>query len=89
MAIRWYGSQRTNVYFIVELLIFHLKVIFVFSWIYIRYYQDHYESEMSTTITAIVALTITLITSAMVPFDIFIVSYMKNSDGSFKVIEFI
>jgi LMBR1 domain-containing protein 1 len=66
---------------------FHLKVIFVFSWIYVRYYQDHLESEMSTTITAIIALTITLITSAMVPLDIFLVSYMKTSDGTFKVMQ--
>ena len=62
-----------------------LQVIFLFSWIYVRYYQDHLESEVSTTITAIIALTVTLITSAMVPLDIFLVSYMKNSDGTFKV----
>lgn len=59
-------------------------VIFVFSWVYIRYYQDHSESEVSTTVTAIIALTITLVTSAIVPVDIFLVSYMKNNDGSFK-----
>jgi hypothetical protein len=63
------------------------KVIFMFSWVYVRYYQDHLESEVSTTITAIIALTITLITSAMVPLDIFLVSYMKNSDGTFKVMQ--
>ncbi|XP_028406355.1 probable lysosomal cobalamin transporter [Dendronephthya gigantea] len=59
-------------------------VIFVFSWIYVRYYQDHLESELSTTITSIIALTITLVTSALVPLDIFLVSYMKNTDGTFK-----
>ena len=59
----------------------------MFSWVYIRYYQDRLESEVSTTVTAIFALTITLITSAMVPLDIFMVSYMKNSDGTFKVMQ--
>ena len=57
----------------------------MFSWIYVRYYQDHAESEVSTTLTAIFALTITLVTSAIVPVDIFVVSFMKNTDGSFKV----
>lgn len=57
---------------------------FVFSWFYIRFYQDHAQSEVSSTLTAIVALAVTLLTTALVPVDIFIVSYMKNDDGSWK-----
>ncbi|XP_005110319.1 probable lysosomal cobalamin transporter [Aplysia californica] len=56
----------------------------LFSGFYVRYYMSKYDSEVSTTITAIIALTITLLTSALVPVDIFLVSYMKDSDGMFK-----
>lgn len=57
---------------------------FIFSWFYIRFYQDHAQSEVSSTLTAIVALAITLLTTALVPVDIFLVSYMKNDDGTWK-----
>ncbi|XP_067677707.1 probable lysosomal cobalamin transporter [Haliotis asinina] len=56
----------------------------LFSAIYIRYYMSKYDSELSTTLATIFALTITLLTSAIVPVDIFLVSYMKTSDGTFK-----
>ncbi|XP_046564132.1 LOW QUALITY PROTEIN: probable lysosomal cobalamin transporter [Haliotis rubra] len=56
----------------------------LFSAIYIRYYMSKYDSELSTTLATIFALTITLLTSAIVPVDIFLVSYMKTTDGSFK-----
>lgn len=61
-----------------------LVLIFIFSWFYIRFYQDHAQSEVSSTLTAIVALAITLLTTALVPVDIFLVSYMKNDDGTWK-----
>ncbi|CAH3196218.1 unnamed protein product [Porites evermanni] len=61
-----------------------LVLIFFFSWFYIRFYQDHAQSEVSSTLTAIVALAITLLTTALVPVDIFLVSYMKNDDGTWK-----
>ncbi|KAL9980898.1 hypothetical protein ACROYT_G009538 [Oculina patagonica] len=57
---------------------------FIFSWFYIRFYQDHAQSEVSSTLTGIVALAITLLTIALVPVDIFLVSYMKNADGTWK-----
>lgn len=59
-------------------------LILIFSWFYIRFYQDHAQSEVSSTLTAIVALSVTLLTVALVPVDIFLVSYMKNDDGSWK-----
>lgn len=40
---------------------------------------------MISTITAIFALAVALITSALLPVDIFLVSYMKNQNGTFKV----
>ena len=47
--------------------------------------MSKYDSELSSTVTAILALSVTLLTSDLVPVDIFLVSYMKNSDGTFKV----
>ena len=66
-------------------LVLYQQLTFIFSWFYIRFYQDHAQSEVSSTLTAIVALAITLLTTALVPVDIFIVSYMKNDDGTWKV----
>ncbi|XP_028676141.1 lysosomal cobalamin transport escort protein LMBD1 [Erpetoichthys calabaricus] len=61
-----------------------LLVILAFCWIYIRKYQSRQESEVVSTITAICALAIALITSALLPVDIFLVSYMKNPNGTYK-----
>ena len=68
------------------LLVFFFQLTFFFSWFYIRFYQDHSQSEVSSTLTAIFALFIALLTSALVPVDVFLVSYMKNPDGSWKVL---
>ncbi|CAL1530463.1 unnamed protein product [Lymnaea stagnalis] len=61
-----------------------LVLTLLFSGFYIRYFMHKYDSEVSTTLTAIFALTVTLLTSALVPVDIFLVSYMKDADGTFK-----
>ncbi|XP_043366370.1 lysosomal cobalamin transport escort protein LMBD1 isoform X1 [Dermochelys coriacea] len=61
-----------------------LLAILAFSWVYVRKYQSRRESEVISTITAIFALAIALITSALLPVDIFLVSYMKNQNGTFK-----
>lgn len=44
---------------------------------------------MISTITAIFALAVALISSALLPVDIFLVSYMKNQNGTFKVWTFL
>ncbi|KAF7686945.1 hypothetical protein HF521_015338 [Silurus meridionalis] len=61
-----------------------LLVILAFCWIYIRNYQSRQESEVISTITAICALAIALITSALLPVDIFLVSFMKYQNGTYK-----
>ncbi|CAG5116660.1 unnamed protein product [Candidula unifasciata] len=61
-----------------------LVLTLLFSGFYVRYFMSKYDSELSTTLTAIFALTVTLLTSALVPVDIFLVSYMKDTDGRFK-----
>uniref|UniRef100_A0AAA9TXY1 Lysosomal cobalamin transport escort protein LMBD1 n=1 Tax=Bos taurus TaxID=9913 RepID=A0AAA9TXY1_BOVIN len=63
-----------------------LLAILAFCWIYVRKYQSQRESEVVSTITAIFSLAIALITSALLPVDIFLVSYMKNQNGTFKTL---
>ncbi|XP_035256651.1 lysosomal cobalamin transport escort protein LMBD1 [Anguilla anguilla] len=63
---------------------FVLLVILAFCWVYIRKYQSRQESEVISTITAICALAVALITSALLPVDIFLVSYMKYPNGTYK-----
>uniref|UniRef100_A0AAY5EYR7 Lysosomal cobalamin transport escort protein LMBD1 n=1 Tax=Electrophorus electricus TaxID=8005 RepID=A0AAY5EYR7_ELEEL len=55
-----------------------------FCWVYIRKYQSRQESEVISTITAICALAVALITSALLPVDIFLVSFMKYPNGTYK-----
>uniref|UniRef100_A0A672LF60 LMBR1 domain containing 1 n=1 Tax=Sinocyclocheilus grahami TaxID=75366 RepID=A0A672LF60_SINGR len=62
-----------------------LLVIVAFCWVYIRKYQSRQESEVISTITAICALAIALITSALLPVDIFLVSFMKYPNGTYKL----
>uniref|UniRef100_A0A8C6KRH2 Lysosomal cobalamin transport escort protein LMBD1 n=1 Tax=Nothobranchius furzeri TaxID=105023 RepID=A0A8C6KRH2_NOTFU len=59
-------------------------VILVFCWIYIRKFQSRQDSEVVSTVTAICALAIALITSALLPVDIFLVSFMKYPNGTYK-----
>uniref|UniRef100_A0A8V0XCR5 Lysosomal cobalamin transport escort protein LMBD1 n=1 Tax=Gallus gallus TaxID=9031 RepID=A0A8V0XCR5_CHICK len=61
-----------------------LLAILIFSWVYVRKYQSRRESEVISTVTAIFALAVALISSALLPVDIFLVSYMKNQNGTFK-----
>ena len=66
-------------------VLFHFQLILFFSFFYIRYFQSKYDSEMHSTITSILGLALALLTVALVPIDIFLVSYMKQSNGTFKV----
>uniref|UniRef100_A0AAY4BPI7 Lysosomal cobalamin transport escort protein LMBD1 n=1 Tax=Denticeps clupeoides TaxID=299321 RepID=A0AAY4BPI7_9TELE len=61
-----------------------MSVILAFCWVYIRKYQSHQDSEVISTITAICALAVALITSALLPVDIFLVSFMKYPNGTYK-----
>uniref|UniRef100_A0A8D3A1S5 Lysosomal cobalamin transport escort protein LMBD1 n=1 Tax=Scophthalmus maximus TaxID=52904 RepID=A0A8D3A1S5_SCOMX len=61
-----------------------LPVILAFCWVYIRKFQSRQESEVVSTITAICALAVALISSALLPVDIFPVSFMKYPDGTYK-----
>ncbi|XP_015791616.1 probable lysosomal cobalamin transporter [Tetranychus urticae] len=61
-----------------------LLIIILFSWFYLSRYRNIYENERSSFVTSVIALTIVLITSALLPVDIFLVSYMKTPEGMFK-----
>ncbi|ERE90547.1 putative lysosomal cobalamin transporter-like protein [Cricetulus griseus] len=61
-----------------------LLAILAFCWIYVRKYQSQRESEVVSTVTAIFSLAVALIASALLPVDIFLVSYMKYQNGTFK-----
>ncbi|XP_013783878.1 probable lysosomal cobalamin transporter isoform X1 [Limulus polyphemus] len=56
----------------------------LFSFLYVRFFHSRYDSDRSTTVTSILALSVTLLTSLLLPVDVFLASYMKNSDGTFK-----
>ncbi|XP_065668272.1 probable lysosomal cobalamin transporter isoform X2 [Hydra vulgaris] len=61
-----------------------MLLTFFFATIYIRWFQHSQVSEFSSTLTSVSGLVVTLMTSALVPVDVFLISYMKNADGSFK-----
>ena len=48
-------------------------------------YQSKHESELVSSLTAMLGLAVALVTCALMPVDIFLVSFMKNNDGTFKV----
>lgn len=68
-----------------DLCVSPFQIILAFCWVYIRKFQSRQESEVVSTITAICALAIALITSALLPVDIFLVSFMKYPNGTYKV----
>lgn len=61
-----------------------IVLILLIATVFVKYYNSRRDSEISSTLSAIFALSITLMTTALIPVDVFLVSYMKNSDGSFK-----
>lgn len=58
--------------------------IFGFSFFYLRRYRDPYDTERSPFITSVLGLAIVLVTSALLPVDIFLISFMKTPEGQFK-----
>ncbi|EDV23523.1 uncharacterized protein TRIADDRAFT_58244 [Trichoplax adhaerens] len=56
----------------------------LFSFFYTRYYLRRRESETFSTTVIILSMSMALLTSLLLPLDIFFVSSMKNTDGSYK-----
>lgn len=65
-------------------IFFTCQFIVLFSIYYVRKYTNPNETDRGTTITAVSSLIVALLTCSILPIDIFIVSTMKNADGSFK-----
>lgn len=49
-----------------------------------RRYRNPYEQDLISFVTSVFSLIVVLITSALLPVDIFLVSYMKEENGTFK-----
>lgn len=56
----------------------------LFSFIYSRRYQRKRDAECSSTVVIVLSLTVSLLTLAVIPVDIFTVSSFKNSSGMFE-----
>lgn len=80
-----YGDFCSLVFKQSDICVVPFQIILAFCWVYIRKFQSRQESEVVSTITAICALAIALITSALLPVDIFLVSFMKYPNGTYKV----
>jgi len=57
---------------------------FIFSSAYVSLYKHKKDSACSATLTSILGVTVALLLAALAPVDIFLVSFMKNADGTFK-----
>jgi LMBR1 domain-containing protein 1 len=61
-----------------------IVVSFLFSITYVKYYQHKREKEFGSTMITTLALTTGLLTIALVPVDIYLVSSLKSSSGAFE-----
>ncbi|XP_032817427.2 lysosomal cobalamin transport escort protein LMBD1 isoform X1 [Petromyzon marinus] len=61
-----------------------LLAILAFAWFYVRCYQSRHDSEASSTVTAILAVAIALSAAALLVVDIFLVSFAKLPNGTYK-----
>ena len=57
-----------------------------FSFFYIRLHRHANDKDVLSNVAAVLGLTVVLASCAIVPVDIFLVSFMKNTDGSYKVL---
>lgn len=62
------------------LSVFLITVLFAF--LYLRRYKHQYESDLLSFLASVFCLVVVLITSSLLPVDIFLVSYMKTPAGS-------
>lgn len=55
-----------------------LVLILLFSGAYVKYFISKRDGTLSTTLSSVVALSVTLLTTALIPVDVFLVSFMKK-----------
>ncbi|XP_071037653.1 lysosomal cobalamin transport escort protein LMBD1 [Parasteatoda tepidariorum] len=56
----------------------------LFSYVYVKHFWCRTDRNKCCAIVAVIGLSIALLASSLLPVDVFLVSYMKNTDGSFK-----
>lgn len=61
-----------------------ILVTLLISFLYVKHFSSQNERDKCSTGTATLGITLALLASLLLPVDVFLVSYMKNSDGSFK-----
>ncbi|KAH3832065.1 hypothetical protein DPMN_105341 [Dreissena polymorpha] len=61
-----------------------IVLILVFSGVYVLYYTSRKDREWSSVISAVISMSVALMTMALIPVDVFLVSFMKTSNGTFK-----
>jgi LMBR1 domain-containing protein 1 len=71
---------------IINLGLVGLTCIFMIAYLvkFVFKYKSEYESNPLCTGTVLFCLLITLMTAFVLPIDIFLVSFIKNSDGTLK-----
>lgn len=57
---------------------------FVSSFLYMHHFWNKHEQDRCSAIVSVLGLSFTLLTSFLLPVDVFLVSFMKNSNGTFK-----
>ncbi|OQV16881.1 putative lysosomal cobalamin transporter [Hypsibius exemplaris] len=61
-----------------------ILLILLFSVLFIRHYQSAAEYEFASSAIAVLSLLLTLSTFALLPVDVFLVSWMKTANGTFQ-----
>lgn len=57
-------------------------ITLLFAFLYLRRYKHQYESDILSFTTSVLCLVVVLLTSSLLPVDIFLVSYMKTENGT-------
>lgn len=77
-------SHVCDIRFVLGVLLF-VQLCLMLAIFFVRRYQKKTYSERPVTIVSTLALFFVLLTMALVPVDVFIVTSMKDADGNYKV----
>lgn len=57
----------------------------LFAFAYVKHFWSQTERDKCSAGTAMLGVAVALLAALLLPVDVFLVSYMKNDDGTFKV----
>lgn len=63
------------------------QMTLIFSFFYVKHLWCQNERDKCSAGTSTLGMTVALLAALLLPVDVFLVSYMKNPDGTFKVSE--